>query len=169
MQTGVKLKRNTKRTGTISELRVAHDLVRAGYLVSIPFGENCRYDFVADDGCRLYRVQVKTGRLRKGVVIFNAYSSHSHRGGPTCRTYTDEIDYFAVFCGETDATYLIPIGELPVQVGALRVERPRNNQTSKMRWAADYLLFGGMSGACESVGNSPEGAVPNVPRSAVVA
>jgi hypothetical protein len=34
----------TKRVGDISELRVMCDLVAAGFLVSIPFGENHRYD-----------------------------------------------------------------------------------------------------------------------------
>lgn len=141
MQTGVK--RDTKSIGTISELRLAVDLARAGYLISVPVGENCRYDLVADDGEHLYRVQVKTGRLRKGVVVFNAFSSHSHRGGVACRPYVGEIDFFGVFCRETDSTYLIPIAELPVVRGMLRIEKPLNNQSLKMRWAGRYLLFAG--------------------------
>lgn len=46
MHAGVK--RNTKRTGDLSELRLMHDLVRAGYVVSIPFGEDHRYDLLID-------------------------------------------------------------------------------------------------------------------------
>jgi hypothetical protein len=95
METGVK--RNTKRVGDISELRVMCDLVRAGYLVSIPFGENHRYDLIIEKDFVLSRVQVKTGRLRNGAVIFNCYSSHSHRGGPTCRVYTGQVEFFGIF------------------------------------------------------------------------
>lgn len=164
MQTGVK--RDTKRIGTISELRVACDLAKCGYLISVPIGENCRYDLVADDGERLYRVQVKTGRLRKGVVVFNAYSAHSHRGGPRCRMYTNDIDFFGVYCPGTDSTYLVPISELPVVQGNLRVEPPLNKQSRKMRWAADFLL----SERVASVGNGAVDAVPRMAlESAVVA
>ena len=117
MHAGVK--RNTKRTGDLSELRLMHDLVRAGYLVSIPFGEDHRYDLVIEKNGVFSRVQVKTGRLRKGVVLFNCYSSHTHRGGAACRRYTNEIDYFGVYCPELDATYLVPIADVPVTKGVL--------------------------------------------------
>lgn len=59
------VKRNTKRVGDLSELRLMHDLVRAGYLVSIPFGENHRYDLVIEKDGVFKSVQVKTGRMRK--------------------------------------------------------------------------------------------------------
>jgi len=100
--TGVK--RNTKRKGEISELRVMHDLVRAGYLVSIPFGEDHRYDLIIEKDTVLSRVQVKTGRLRKGVVLFNCYSSHTHRGGSACRVYTGQVEYFGVYCPDNNCT-----------------------------------------------------------------
>ncbi len=62
------IKRDTKSKGDLSELIVAVALTRAGYAVSKPLGENQRYDLIADDGERLHRVQVKTGRVRDGVV-----------------------------------------------------------------------------------------------------
>jgi len=142
MDTGVK--RNTKRTGDISELRLMHDLVRVGYLVSIPFGEDHRYDLVIEKDGQFASVQVKTGRLRKGSVLFNCFSSHTHRGGSACRMYTGEIDFFGIYCPDTDATYLVPIGEVPVQLGTLRVTPTRNGQCRKLRWAHKYLLYQGM-------------------------
>lgn len=156
MEMGVK--RNTKRVGDISELRVMHDLVRAGYLVSIPFGEDHRYDIVIEKDGVLSRVQVKTGRLRKGVVIFNCSSSHAHRGGPSYRMYTDEIDFFGVYCPQLDSTYLIPIAEVPVSLGMLRVEPAKNGQWRKLRWAERYLLFRGMG----TVGKSDADEVPRL-------
>ena len=82
-----KQKRNTKAIGDLSELEVALALVRAGYLVSKPLGDSHRYDLIIDDGERLARVQVKTGRLYGEVVKFNCSSSHSHRGGVASRAY----------------------------------------------------------------------------------
>jgi hypothetical protein len=76
------------------------DFVRAGYLVSIPFGENHRYDLIIEKDFVLSRVQVKTGRLRKGVVIFNCFSSHTHRGGVATPLYKGEVEYAARGAGE---------------------------------------------------------------------
>lgn len=142
MDSGVK--RNTKRVGDLSELRLMHDLVRAGYLVSIPFGENHRYDLVIEKDGVFKSVQVKTGRMRKGVVLFNCYSSHTHRGGSACRLYINEIDFFGVYCPELDCSYLIPLGDVAVQKGSLRVEDALNGQKRKLRWAERYLLNGGV-------------------------
>lgn len=152
MDTGVK--RNTKRTGDISELRLMHDLVRAGYLVSIPFGEDHRYDLVIEKAGKFASVQVKTGRLRNGAVLFNCYSSHAHRGGAACRLYTNDVDYFGVYCPQLDSSYLIPIAEMPVQKGVLRVASTVNGQRRKLRWAGRYLLFEGIG-----VGKKHPGAV----------
>jgi hypothetical protein len=158
METGVK--RNTKRVGDISELRVMCDLVRAGYLVSIPFGENHRYDLIVERDFVLYRVQVKTGRLRKGVVLFNCYSSHTHRGGAAARLYTGEVDYFGIFCPDTDCTYLVPLDEMTVKVGTLRVAPTQNGQNKGLRWASDYILGKGGHPPLVEVGTAVHVEVP---------
>ena len=146
MQTGVK--RNTKRVGDISELRVMLALVNDGYRVAIPFGEDQRYDLIIEKDNVLSRVQVKTGRLRKGAILFNCYSSHTHRGGAACRMYTGEIEYFGVYCPDTRGVYLLPLDEVTVQQGALRVVPPKNGQVKGLRWAERYLLEPGRESDC---------------------
>jgi hypothetical protein len=137
---GVSLLRDTKSVGDVSELVVALALARAGYLVSKPFGENARYDLVIDDGTTLSRVQVKTGRLRNGAILFNAYSSHSYRNGIACKPYTSEIDFFGVFCSELGSVYLIPIADTARLSGTIRVYPTKNGQSSHVRWAQPYLV-----------------------------
>jgi hypothetical protein len=132
-------KRNTKSIGDISESRVLAALTGAGYLVSRPFGENCRYDLIADDGERLHRVQVKTGRLRNGVIVFNCYSSHAHRGGPM-RPYFGQVEYLAVYCPQNEKVYLLPEQELTASTAHLRVSPTRNNMAKTIRWAAQFEL-----------------------------
>jgi hypothetical protein len=115
----------------------------AGYELLVPFGENTRYDFVIDDVLRLARVQCKTGRLRKGGVIFSACSSYAHHPNPkmVTRSYLGQIDYFAVFCLDTGVSYLIPIEDAPVtRRGKLRIDPPRINQRVGVRFAADYEI-----------------------------
>ncbi len=69
-----------------------------GYSVSVPFGENTRYDLVIDDGTRLARVECKTGRLRKGAIEFPTASSYYHHPNekPSQRHYRGQVDFFAV-------------------------------------------------------------------------
>jgi hypothetical protein len=132
-------KRNTKLTGDISELHVATALAEAGYIVSKPFGENARYDLVADDGERLLRVQVKTGRLRGGVVRYACFSSHAHRHGGM-RPYFGEIDFLAVYCPQTRKVYLLPESALVATTGHLRIGPTKNNMAKRIRWASEYEL-----------------------------
>lgn len=132
--------RDTKSIGDLSEMMVAAALSRAGYIVAKPFGENSRYDFIVDRGDALFRVQVKTGRLRNGAILFNACSSHYHRKGGVSRTYMNDIDYFGVYCPGLNTVYLVPISHTSPMSGILRVQATKNGQSSQVRWAQPYLL-----------------------------
>jgi hypothetical protein len=132
-----------KEKGDRSTLAIMAALREAGYALSMPFGENSRYDLVIDDGIRLFRVQCKTGRLRKGAVRFSMCSNYAHHRNPGTRSrdYQGQVDHFAVYCRETSGVYLIPIGALPLRtLGTRRVEPPLNNQRSGIRFAADYEI-----------------------------
>ena len=117
-------------------------LHESGYQVSVPFGENTRYDLVLDDGQRLTRVQCKTGRMRLGAVEFATASSYAHHPNekPTQRHYRGQADAFAVYCRETCGVYMIPIEELPLDRAYLRVSAPRNGQLKRVRFAEDYVI-----------------------------
>ena len=132
-------KRDTKRKGDISEARAIGALAEAGYFVSIPFGENQRYDLIADNGKRLLRVQVKTGRLRNGVIIYSNCSSHAHRGG-TQRPYFGEVELLAVYCPETRKVYLLPESQLVASRAHLRIHPTKNGMKKGIRWARHFEL-----------------------------
>jgi hypothetical protein len=131
-----------KDIGDRSTLAIMLALRDAGYHVLVPFGENIRYDLVIDDGQRLARVQCKTGRLLKGAVVFHTVSSYAHHPSPKSvkRDYLGDVDLFAVYCRQTTGIYLIPIEDLPVKAGSLRIDPPRNNQWKRVRFAADYEI-----------------------------
>ena len=114
-----------------------------GYAVSVPFGENTRYDLVIDNGVQLARVQCKTGRLRAGSVLFSTASTYLHHTSAAVsrRAYHGEIDYFGVYCVATGGVYLVPIEDVPTRTAAmLRVEPARNGQQKRIRRAADYQI-----------------------------
>src|SRR5262249_27273026 len=132
-----------KAKGDRAVLGIMFALHEAGWDLLVPFGENTRYDLVIDDGRRLYRVQCKPERLRGGAVPFNMCSTYAHHPRPRVvrRDYQGQVDFFAIFCLDTQRAYLVPIADLPLRrEGRLRVVPPRNNQRTRIRFASEFEI-----------------------------
>jgi hypothetical protein len=126
--------------GVRSEAVILAELIKRGYRVLLPFGHNQRYDLVVEIDGLFRRVQCKTGRLRRGCVIFKAQSIRSNTCGTVLRDYKDDVDLFIVHCPDTKGTYVIPIDEATRTEGTLRVDPTGNGQGKRIRWARDYEL-----------------------------
>ena len=114
-------------------------------IILLPFGENQRYDLVIDTGSEFIRVQCKTGRLRNGVIRFNACSSTYHHPNRSefqfyQRAYYGQADVFGIYCPDNKKTYLVPVSHIGKRAGSLRIDRTLNNQALGIRWAGDYEL-----------------------------
>jgi hypothetical protein len=136
--------RNTSHLGEISRTQIIAALDRQGKGILVPLGDHYRYDLVIDDNGRFLRVQCKTGRLRKGAVVFHASSvdSRSTPGRTLRKHYKDQIEVFGVYCPDNDKCYLVPVGAAPRTTCSLRVDRPRNDQKTHLRWAEDFEMKG---------------------------
>lgn len=128
----------TGEKGNLTEARILAAFVAAGYLVSVPFGSGHKYDFVVDDSNCLFRVQCKTGRVKNGVLLFNAYSQSGN--GASKMNYRGLADLFAVLNPDSDKVYLVPVKEVGVTDVSLRLTPTLNNQTQRVRVAESYLL-----------------------------
>ena len=128
----------TREKGNLSEAKILAALVAAGYFVSVPFGSGHKYDFVADDSTRLFRVQCKTGRVKNGALIFNSYSQSGN--GATKQGYHGLADLFAVLNPESGEVYLVPVESFGTTGINLRLMPTLNGQVHKINWAVDYLL-----------------------------
>ena len=138
-----KHKRHPKDVGDESQAMVLARLVQAGKQVLTPFGENVRYDLVLDEGDHFVRVQIKTGRLRDGVIQFNTCSyTYHHPNNQGTRNYRHgyrgQADVFGVYCSDTDGVYLVPVDDCGINGGSLRVEPTRNRQVKRIRWAHEF-------------------------------
>lgn len=110
----------TKQKGNLTELQCITACYAAGYNVSIPYGENSRYDFILDVDGKLLKIQVKTSRLKKTIknpkdaIIFTCKSVNVNSKGNICHRYTKEqIDYFATFWD--GKCYMVPVEECSVE------------------------------------------------------
>lgn len=131
-----------KKKGNLAELKVAADLANRGCCISIPFGEDCDYDLVADFEGILHRVQVKYTKSN-GQIILMRCRSHSLTKGKVRQTkyYTAEmVDWIAVYDQTSDRCYYLPASELGSGKSYLhlRLVPTRNGQRIGIRNACDY-------------------------------
>ena len=107
--------------------------------MSIPYGENTRYDFIADIDGILIRIQCKTSRrIDDGTIEFSCRSCRSNAVSNLSRKYTkDEIDYFCTYW--SNQCYLVPVEEC-FTAKKLRFASPKNNQKAGIVYAEKYEL-----------------------------
>jgi hypothetical protein len=136
---------NLKSKGDLAELKVATDLRQRGHRVSIPFGEDCDYDLIADKGDRLHRIQVKYAGSGDDIVIVRCQSASLTNGKVRKRkSYTARsIDWIAVYHRYSGTCYYIKASELGAGRAALTLRRTpaRNGQRLGIRFADDYREF----------------------------
>lgn len=130
---------DTKAIGERSEAMVMGQFLQKGWIVLKPFGDNQRYDFVIDRGSGFETVQVKTARLKRGVLILQTCSSYGHRGRPS-KDYRGQCDLFAAWSPDTKKTYLLKVDEVGTSGCSLRLEPTKNNQLTGIRLASDFEI-----------------------------
>ena len=131
------MKENPKAVGERSESAVLNRFIHKGYSVSIPFGNNQRYDLIVDRDGKLWKVQVKTGCFRNGCVSFRPCSTNGFTGQH--KDYVGQIDAFAVYCPETKVCYWVPIDVCGSSMVCLRVDPPPcGGKQRNIRWAKEF-------------------------------
>ena len=124
---------NTKQTGDETEAQIIAALIEYGYSVSIPFGDNDRYDLIVDGESGLRRVQCKTGWIEDDVVRFKTASKTTVDGSVTLTDYDGDIDAFAVRCKDTDELYWVPFEAAGRKNTYLRLTEPEIDHPSVKR------------------------------------
>lgn len=130
---------NTKQTGDETEIKIMAALIASGYTVSVPFGDNERYDLVLDTGSSFERVQCKTGWIEGDVIRFKTASKTTVDGETVLNDYKGEIDVFAVRCADTDRLYWVPVEDARAKSTYLRLDEPKIAHPS-VNLAREYRL-----------------------------
>lgn len=136
---------NTKILGNTTEMECMLECIKLGIQVSIPFGEDSRYDFIMDYKNKLYRIQSKhcseiINNLNQVVAIKlkTVRQSGSNATIHTRTKYTkDEIDYFST--SYNGKCYLIPVEQCSNEK-TLRIIPPKNGQVTGISFLENYEL-----------------------------
>ena len=130
-----------KQVGNLTELQCITSFYELGYKVSLPYGENSRYDFIADVDGILIRIQVKTCKEKEDGVVISFPCQSTRVNSTKClhRSYSkSEIDYFATYY--KGQCYLVPVEECSREK-KLRFSKTKNNQGKGVNYAQDYELL----------------------------
>lgn len=146
---------HSKRKGNVGELKVALECAKNGYSVFKELGDISRIDLIIETEFGLFKVQVKY--VEKN--IHGTYTVSSKKNGPNgyCYVYgRKEIDIFGVYCCNDDILVWIAASELiktsdegvkfsrgeKTTSSSLTLrscgDKPKNNQTKKIRYLAEY-------------------------------
>lgn len=99
---------HTAVKGKTTEALFLKEFLAYGFDVSVPFGGSTPYDLLIDIDGTMFKIQCKTARLRKGVVIFE--SSSKPKGSKKKVPYDKgdrKVDFLAVFCPSNEGRYLV--------------------------------------------------------------
>lgn len=135
----------SKRKGNLTELQCLSAFVELGANVSIPFGEDSRYDFIADIDGKLLKIQCKSSSEifdNEGNVLAIKFRTVRTSGSNSKKQwrhkYTkDEIDYFSTYYN--NKCYLVPVEECSIEK-ILRFVPPRSGMLKRVAFAKNYEL-----------------------------
>lgn len=123
---------NSKDKGNIGESLALSEFVKRNITVSIPFGDNARYDLIADFNGKLNKIQVKYCNQKiseNNSINCPCSSSLNHTTNKIYTTYENEIDYFVFYLVEWDKILLVPIQDIGNKKNMMfRLDKPKNNQ-----------------------------------------
>lgn len=133
-----KMELTSKQKGNLTELQCLTAFMAQGCSVSIPYGDNSKYDFIADVNGNLYKIQVKTASAKENAICFSCRSTHVNCAGVKNERYkAEDVDYFATYW--EGKCYLVPISECSV-TKTLRFTAPKSGQLKGISFAKDYEL-----------------------------
>lgn len=126
-----------KEVGERTEAAILNHFIQKGIPVSIPWGNNQRYDLVLEEDNKLLKAQCKTGTYKNGVVTF---ATSSKAGGKIRKDYSGQVDCFLVYCERLNKFYKVNIVDAPNKNAmTLRVDPLKKfGPKSTINWAKDY-------------------------------
>lgn len=130
----------TSQKGLLTELQCQTDFTNLGILLSQPIIADSRYDFLAEIGEKIYKIQCKSSTPideKESAIMFSVSNRNWNNGER--KDYHGQIDYF--YTSYKNIGYLIPIDEVGIKTKTLRFFTDETNQNNKnICWAKDYEI-----------------------------
>ena len=127
--------------GITTELIVAQKFIEKGYIVSIPYGNNSRYDMIVDTDTDCYRIQVKHASLNdNGSYTVNTSNTVSTIT-KNARKYYSKNDVDFIVSVIEDQLVVIPVEMIEhSQSKIFRTELPKFGTKSNCNLIEDFTV-----------------------------
>ena len=138
----INMNKDTKLKGDLAEVAALKRFITKGYQVLKPFGDGYHYDLVIVESgdTHFAKVQCKSATITNGAIHCNLMRKEYVDGVYKDVLYKNgDVDYFAIYCQETDKVYLIEWSR-GIRAITLRVESTKNNQLKGVVWAKDFEI-----------------------------
>lgn len=136
---------NSKDKGNIGESRFLYEFIKRGVPVSLPYGDNIRYDMIAEFNGKLNKIQIKYCNQKisnHNSISCPCSSSANHTTNKHRDYYTKEcVDYMGFYLVEWDECILIPMEDIGKACSiTIRKTPTKSNMKKNTRMMQDYLL-----------------------------
>lgn len=131
----------SKEKGNIGEAVILSEFVKRNIQVAIPFGDNARYDLIAEFNGKLNKIQIKYCDClsETNAIVCPCRSSTNHTTNKHYTTYENDVDYMCFYIPRWNKTMIMPIQDIGTRKEIyVRLELPKNNQRSKVTLVDDY-------------------------------
>lgn len=131
---------SVKRKGVLTDEEIKLWFLRKGFSVSVPIGDDDKYDFIVDIDGKLLRMQSKTGNTTRtnGCLNFSCASIKYNSTGTHRTQYTkNDIDYFCTLHPDSHQIYIVPV-ELCGNECNLRFTPASSNNQNGVKMAAEF-------------------------------
>jgi hypothetical protein len=109
--------------GDVSEVAAIKELLRLGFEVHVPWGDNTRHDLLAEVDNEFLKIQVKTAyeATRENRITAKLCTTNPRTNEK--KFYTeDDVDVYVLYYPETDECFWIPFEEAPERSITLALE-----------------------------------------------
>ena len=131
----------SKEKCNIGEAVILAEFVKRGIQCSIPFGDNARYDLIAEFNGKLNKIQIKycAQVTENNSIICPCASSTNHTTNKHYTTYENDVDYIACYVVPLDKSILLPIQEIGKRKTiTVRITPTENGQQKGIHYIEDY-------------------------------
>ena len=134
---------NSKDKGNIGEAIILGEFVKRNIQVSIPFGDNARYDLIADFNGKLNKIQVKYCNQKvteNDSIICPCASSYNHTTNKHLSSYKEDVDYMAFYLADWGCSLLVPIQVIGTRKSITFRKTPPSNNQSNINLIEDFFF-----------------------------
>lgn len=122
----------------MGQLLVAAKLIEEGWHIAFPYGENLKYDLIAEKEGVFKRIQVKAVTPKNGALRINCRSSNNWS---VVAYKPEDFEVLAAVDLKSRKVYFIPSDRIGKNLINLRLIPAKNSQRKGINYADDFTSF----------------------------